>query len=177
MKGSNMKYAIGIDPGLTGSIFCVDCHTREIHSFYDVEKAGADIDISGIVKYLKQFRTEDSIIFLENPHPHGSDGIKTVYAGFMYGHGVGVMNGVCLALGFRVEKISPSVWKGYFALCSSNSTYEEKKMLDIEKACYLSPANEHIFKYKRIDRKSYKHDRADAFLITIYGIENHLITK
>ena len=58
-----MKYAIGIDPGLTGSIFCVDYNTKKIHSFYDVEKIGADIDIAGVVKYLKQFKTEDSIIF------------------------------------------------------------------------------------------------------------------
>ena len=87
------------------------------------------------------------------------------------------MNGICFALGFNIQKVSPSVWKGYFALCSSKSTYEEKKILDIEKACYLSPENEHVFKYRRIDRKSYKHDRADAFLIAIYGIENHLIVK
>lgn len=177
MNIDNIKYAVGIDPGITGSIFCINIKTRKIHSFYDVEKIGASMDIAGVVKYLRQFKTSETVVFLENPHPHGGDGIKTVYAGFIYGHGVGAMFGTCLALGFTVKKVEPMQWKGYFALCSSASTYAEKKMMDIEKACYLSPENEHIFKYKRIDTQSYRHDRADAFLIATYGIENHLTAK
>lgn len=171
-----MKYIIGIDPGLTGSIFCLNFDNKKIHSFYDVEKIGADMDIVGVVNYLKQFRTDETIIFIEAPHPHGQDSIKTVYAGFMYGHGVGTMNGICVAMGFNVIKVSPPTWKGYFALCSSASTYEEKKALDIEKACYLSPQDEHIFKYKRFDKKTYRHDRSDAFLIAWWGCE-HLLEK
>lgn len=177
MNIESVKYAIGIDPGITGSIFCLERKTKKTHSFYDVEKIGASMDIAGVVKYLKQFNPKETVIFIENPHPNGSDGIKTVYAGFIYGHGVGSMNGICLALGFEVKKVEPIQWKGYFALCSSASTYKEKKMLDVEKACYLSPENEHIFKYKRIDTQSYRHDRADAFLIATYGIEKHLTDK
>ncbi|NCU28787.1 MAG: hypothetical protein EOM85_03915 [Candidatus Moranbacteria bacterium] len=169
-----MKYAIGIDPGLTGCIVCVEIETKKMHSFYDVEKVGSDIDIAGIVKYLSQFDRQESTIFLENPHPHGTDGVKTVFAGFMYGYGVGVMNGVCSSLDFSIIKVAPTSWKGHFALMSGSLSYQEKKMLDIDKACYLSPENEAIFRHKRIDKKTYRHDRADAFLIANYGIDKYI---
>ena len=136
------------------------------------------MDVAGVVKYLKQFNPKETVIFIENPHPNGSDGIKTVYAGFIYGHGVGSMNGICLALGFKVKKVEPMQWKGILCpVLQAHQLTRQKKMLDVEKACYLSPENEHIFKYKRIDTQSYRHDRADAFLIATYGIEKHLTDK
>jgi hypothetical protein len=168
---------IGIDPGKSGCLWAIDSQTRKTIAFHDIQKLGNDIDITAIVKFMQQFSPEQAIVMSENPHPHGDTGIKTCYAAFEYGKGVGTIYGIIVAMGFKFLRVSPPVWKGYFAINSSSSTYQQKKDLSVEKACYLSPADAQYFNYTRFDRKVSKHDRAEAFLIAIYCLENHLITK
>jgi hypothetical protein len=169
---------IGIDPGKSGCLWAIDAATRKTIAFHDIEKLGTDINIDGIVQFLKQFNHNKSIVISEDPHPHGQEGeVKTVYAGFEYGKSVGTIYGIVTAMGFQFLRVSPPVWKGHFALTSGKATYNEKKKLSIEKACYLSPADACYFNYKRFDRMVSKHDRAEAYLIAIYGLENHLISK
>jgi hypothetical protein len=167
---------VGIDPGKSGCLWAIDAYNRRTIAFHDIDRLGADIDIAGIINFLNQFKTDETIVISEDPHPHGSEGeVKTVFAGFEYGKGVGTIYGIVVALGFRFLRVSPAVWKGYFAITSSASTYNERKRLAVEKACYLSPADADLFHYKRFDRMIYKHDRAEAFLIAIYCLENNLI--
>jgi hypothetical protein len=168
---------IGIDPGKSGCLWAIDSMTRQTVSFHDVQRLGNDIDIWSIVEFMKQFDPKLSIVMSENPHPHGNTGVKTVYAGFEYGKGVGTIYGIVVAMGFKLLRVSPPTWKGYFAINSSKSTYLEKKKLSVEKACYLSPADAKHFNYTRFDKKVSKHDRAEAFLIAIYCLENHLVIK
>jgi hypothetical protein len=169
---------IGIDPGKSGCLWAINAVTRETIAFHDIEKLGTDIDIHGIVNFLSQFKIESSLVISEDPHPHGTEGeVKTVFAGFEYGKGVGTIYGIVVAMGFKFARVSPPIWKGYFAITSSKSTYNEKKKLSVQKACYLSPKDAHLFNYKRFDNMVCKHDRAEAFLVAIYGLENHLITQ
>lgn len=169
---------IGIDPGKSGCLWAINAGTRKTIAFHDIEKLGTDIDISGIVQFLKQFDVAKSVVIAEDPHPHGQEGeVKTVYAGFEYGKSVGTIYGIVVAMGFIFLRVSPAVWKGHFAITSSKSTYNEKKKLSVQKACYLSPADACHFNYKRFDQMVSKHDRAEAFLIALYGLENHLISK
>jgi len=173
-----MPYAvIGIDPGKSGCLWAIDASTRKTIAFHDIEKLGNDINIFKIVEFLRQFNPASSIVMTEDPHPHGDTGVKTVYAGFEYGKGVGTIYGIVVALGFNMLRISPPVWKGYFALTSSQSTYEGKKKLSVEKACYLSPADAGLFQYKRLDHNICKHDRAEAFLIATYCLETKVLTQ
>lgn len=169
---------IGIDPGKSGCLWAIDAHTRRTLAFHDIDRLGNNIDIAGIVEFLRQFNPDKSVVISEDPHPHGAQGeVKTVYAGFEYGKAVGTIYGIVVAIGFKFLRVSPAVWKGHFAITSSKSTYNEKKKIAVEKACYLSPADAHHFNYKRFDCMVCKHDRAEAFLIAIYGLENHLISK
>lgn len=166
---------IGIDPGKSGCLWAINATTRKTIEFLDISKLGNDIDIIAIVDFLKQFNPDASIVMAEDPHPHGTDGCKTVYAGFEYGKAVGTIYGIVMSLGFKFLRISPAIWKGYFAINSSSSTYLEKKKLSVEKACYLSPQDAQHFQYQRFDQKVSKHDRAEAFLIAIYCLENHIV--
>ena len=169
---------IGIDPGKSGCLWAIDASTRKTIAFPDIQKLGTAIDISGIVQFLKQFDVDKSFVVSEDPHPHGTEGeVKSVYAGFEYGKSVGTIYGIVVAMGFKFIRVSPPVWKGYFAITSSKSTYNEKKKIAVEKACYLSPADACHFNYKRFDRMVSKHDRAEAFLVAVYGLENHLVKK
>jgi hypothetical protein len=173
-----MSFAIiGIDPGKSGCIWALDATTRERLGYYDIEKLGNDIDICGIVSFMKQFDPKNSFVMSENPHPHGNTGVKTVYAAFEYGKGVGTIFGIITAMSFKLLRVSPPVWKGHFAINSSKSTYQQKKDLSVEKACYLSPTDAEVFRYTRFDKTVSKHDRAEAFLIAIYCLENHIISK
>lgn len=168
---------IGIDPGKTGELWVLNSKTRKTVAYHDIDKLGNDIDVYGIVRFLKQFDINNSLVICEDPHPHGNTGVKTVYAGFEYGKGVGTIIGVVAALGFKMIRVSPPVWKGHFALTSSSSTYQQKKDLSVEKACYLSPEDAHLFCHKRIDKKVCRHDRAEAFLIATYGIDKHIVKQ
>lgn len=167
---------IGIDPGKSGCLWAIDAASRNTIAFHDIERLGNNIDIAGISAFLCGFDHADTVVISEDPHPHGREGeTKTVYAGFEYGKSVGVIYGVAIALGFKFIRVSPPVWKGHFAITSSKSTYKQKKELSVEKACLLSPEDAKHFRYMRFDRMVSKHDRAEAFLIAIYGIERCLI--
>jgi hypothetical protein len=169
---------IGIDPGKSGCLWAIDASNRKTIAFHDIKKLGNDIDISGIVKFLKQFDVDRSVVISEDPHPHGQEGeVKTVYSGFEYGKSVGIIYGAVVAMGFKFLRVSPPVWKGHFAITSSKSTYQQKKDLSVEKACYLSPTDAEVFRYTRFDKTVSKHDRAEAFLIAIYCLEKHIISK
>jgi hypothetical protein len=169
---------IGIDPGKSGCLWAIDAMTRKTIGFHDIEKIGNDIDITGIVNFLSQFNSELDLIMSENPHPHGSkDEVKTVYGGFEYGKAVGTIYGAVVGMGFKFLRVSPPVWKNYFNITNGNITYKKKKLLSVEKACYLSPEDAKCFKYRRKDTRVLKHDRAEAFLIAIYCLENHLVIK
>lgn len=169
---------IGIDPGKSGCLWAIDSATRKTLGFHDIDTLGNDIDIHSIVKFLSQFDPSLAVVMSEDPHPHGTEGeVKTVFSGFQYGKSVGTIYGIVVAMGFKFLRVSPPVWKGHFAITSGKSTYSEKKKIAVEKACYLSPEDACHFNYKRFDRMVCKHDRAEAFLVAIYCLEKHIISK
>lgn len=168
---------LGIDPGKSGSVWAIDARTRKTLDFMDISKLGNDINIQEIVDFVKKFDVSKTTVFVENPHPHGNTGVKTVYAAFEYGKSVGIIFGIICALGYQCIRVSPATWKGHFAITGSKLSYNDRKNLAVEKACYLSPADAHHFNYKRLDTMVKRHDRAEAFLVAIYGLENHLISK
>lgn len=168
---------IGIDPGKSGALWAIDVATRNSVGYYDIETLGTEIDIFGIIKWLKQFDTATDIVCSENPHPQGKhDEAKTVYAGFQFGKAVGIIQGIITTLGFKHIPVSPATWKAYFNLIDSKASYRQKKLMSVEKACFLSPADADAFRYQRFDKPVAKHDRAEAFLLAIYAIETRLTT-
>jgi hypothetical protein len=170
-------FIVGIDPGKSGCLWGMDANTRKTVAFHDIECLGADIDVIAIKQFLDQFPVDNTIVVMEDPHPHGTsgDGCKTVYAAFQYGKSVGTIIGIITGMGYRFIKVSPPTWKSHFALTAGNATYLEKKKMSVEKACYLSGEDSIHFNYMRFDKRVVKHDRAEAFLIAIYGLEKCLI--
>jgi len=163
---------IGIDPGKSGCLYAIDIKTQNTLSFHDIKKIGTNIDINGIVKFLSQFNLETCFVITEDPHPHGAkDEVKSVYGGFEYGKSVGIIYGAVVGMFFKMHRVSPVAWKGYFALCSSKSTYLERKKLSVEKACYLHPTGADTFYTQHLTRRVLKHDRAESFLIALYFLQ------
>ena len=166
---------IGCDPGLSGCLVAIN-QDKEIVSYRDIEKIGDVIDVGLVVKWFKQFKPEDVIITCENPHIHAGDSIKTCYAAFCYGRSVATIQTIPQALGFEINLITPMTWKSYFNLVDAKITYEEKKKLSV--VCAMLKSKSNIFMEEkqqgRVTRTIYHHDRAEAYLMAIYGLEKHL---
>lgn len=167
------KIIIGVDPGLSGCYVAVNPITRKL-KYYDIEKIGDKINIGAIAEWLSEFNKKDTMCYMENPHVHRGDGINTCYAAFCYGKSVATCQSIPIILGFKHELIVPVKWKSHFNLTNSKISYEEKKQESTKLAIEMFPEYEHIFltgkKQGNIIRKIYHHDRAEALLMAIYGI-------
>lgn len=180
---SEQQIVIGIDPGGKGAMVAVDRETRRIVDCYDFCKLGDTMDVQGIIDWLRRFNPTLVPIISENVHPgigsNDDNHVKTVHASFIFGRNVAFPEAIAMTLGFKYEKVYPSVWKTYFALCSSASTYEERKTMSVDKACAINKQDAEMFRYlfRRGNATSLveKHDRAEAYLIALYGIEKSLI--
>lgn len=170
-----MSIVIGCDPGLSGCFVAVNPETKSIISYLDIACIGEKIDVAGIVKWLKQFPVNSTRIICENPHTHKDDGIKTVFAGFRFGYSVGTIQAIPLCLGYSVQYSTPMTWKANFKLIDGTKTYQDKKELSVIRAIELNPSQQDIFmeikQQGRTQRQIFKHDRAEAYLMAIYGIE------
>ena len=168
---------IGIDPGLSGCMVAID-ENKHIINYRDIEKIGDRIDINEIVKWFNQFDKQDCIVYCENPHVHAGDSIKTCYAAFCYGRSVATVQTIPQVLGFTTELLTPMTWKAYFGLVDKSSTYEQRKQKSVDLAITLFPDQQSIFveekQQGRVIRTINHHDRAEAGLIAIYGLETHI---
>jgi len=72
---------------------------------------------------------------------------------------VGLIDGVCAALGIEVEKVDPSVWKLAMGI-------NDNKILSCKRAINEFPSWKDSFKRTSID-----HNRAEAALLGLYGIK------
>lgn len=171
-----IKAYVGIDPGLTGAVACVDCegsvqiwdtptlkfekrtgvkvgHRTE----YDVP---AMVDL--LVKIRKAFWTLDVLndpvaIVIEKQQAMPKDMRGTIGA-FSSGWGFGLWVGVMTALGMRHEPIRPTEWKPVLM-----KGLPKEKDASRMRACQIFPKAVEL-----LDRKK-DHGRAEALLLAEWG--------
>jgi len=156
-------YIIGIDPGQSGGIVALNNGSVvDISPMAAGPKAVAEhfryLGFPGVI-----YNSDITAIFIENVHSMPTDG---VHSAFVFGQGLGWLEGVMAAMGLpEALKVNSSVWMGYFDLKrdkeQEEAKYDFKKRLK-EKALQLV-------------EKNHKDDitlkTCDAYLIARYGNE------
>lgn len=176
--GTHKMLLIGCDPGVTGALALFRCcrlvDVKDIpNDTIITETKGAKIrDIIGgpkqqkkkrvnpygLAGVLRQWSEGHSITLIrEAVHPRGGQG--AVSSGALM-EVVGLIDGVCAALGIQVEKVDPSVWKRAMGV-------NDDKRNSCTRAALEFPAWSASFKRVSID-----HDKAEAALLGLYGVRN-----
>ena len=165
---------IGIDPGVTGAL-AVLIDTGEFSSVHDIpvrEKLhgkGQEVDAAALASLLKRYSGPGypkPVLWIERVQamPPIMKGGKQRSAGtqssFNFGETAGVIRGVAVALGFRIEYITPGVWKKRYGLTGKPKDAARTKALD------RWPEAEEFLRRKKDG------GRADALLIALYGLED-----
>lgn len=170
---SKLKYVIGVDPGRDGCFWAMNPYTRQMIAWIDMPLYGNDIDPQRIVEFLKQFPVDETIAVLEDVH--WDESLKSAKASFQYGKNVMIPEMAFVCMGFKTRKVSPTKWKGHFALICPNVERCVKKKMSVDKACAMSPEDAQYFKYPLqrglAQQMVSKDGRAEAFLIATYAVE------
>jgi crossover junction endodeoxyribonuclease RuvC len=168
---------IGCDPGVTGAVSLFlgrsligvkDMPSDEIVT----EAKGASIrDLIGgpkehkkhrlnpyrLAAVLREWSEGHSVILLrEEVHPRGGQGAVT--SGTLM-ESVGLVDGICAAIGIQIEKVDPSVWKRAMGV-------NDVKRMSCERATKEFPMWRDMFK------RVMDHNRAEAALLGLYGVRH-----
>lgn len=157
---------IGVDPGLQGAMGYIVNDIRgvsDIPTTYRKMSNGSDrkiIDDQMVANMMANAaRNADRLIDTNRvmiiEDVHGMPG-QSGPAAFTFGYGVGIITGIALAHGFRVERVHPARWKAVLGLKADK---DEARAMAQE----LWPELAHLFTRKKDD------GRAEAMLITYYG--------
>lgn len=120
-----MKRLLAIDPGKSGGICYVDCNYTAVA----VNMPETDGDVLDLLRTLRASGIEDAVIekvggFVGGKGSPGS-------SMFRFGDGCGFLRGCLMALGFRVEMVTPQRWQkslglGTASSCSSKKEWKNK---------------------------------------------------
>lgn len=149
---------LGIDPGKTGALALIE--TKDALMRMSIEDMPSSAQL--ICKWLQgapypiDFAVIEDVgagVFSPNGRKQGA------VSAFTFGYGAGVLEGILTAMGNRIYKVKPAVWKASMGL--SRDKADSLKM-----AREKFPAYEDSFKLK-------KHDgRAEAALIALFGLKH-----
>jgi len=172
-KNKHSVKIIGIDPGLTGAVACVDLEAERLDAIYDMPYMAKnnssawvkrEVDAESLVQMIKSMHDECirlggkgvGAVVIEEVASRPAQGVASV---FSFGHSFGVAIGAaaCLYPTSKTIRISPTVWKAHFGL---NWSKKLSLALAIEK-----------FGHKEAFRSLKQHGRAEAALIALYGIK------
>lgn len=150
-----MARIVGIDPGKTGAIACLDTRLLTIRcealpvavrELATTEKT--QIDEDALAALLRAW--DPHVAWIEDVFAHSGEG---PVGAFSFGEGKGVLRGVLGALGVPRQYVSPQRWKGLLR-CPA----------DKQKAKALS----HRY-FPKADRLLKSSGKAEAALIALYG--------
>lgn len=151
---------IAIDPGITGAIARINQNgAYEVHDLplmakgKGSAKVKTQINPSALRDILQDYYTESEIVYLERVSSMPGQGVATM---FSMGDTFGCIRGVCAAMGFKVEIITPQSWKKYYKLSSDKEVCRAKAI--------------ELFPVAPLGRKK-DHNRAEALLIANYGVQ------
>ena len=153
------KVMIGIDPGLTGAVAYVG---SSIYSVYDIPvmakgkgagKVKYQVNPAELARVLRQIGKDK--VFLERVSSMPGQGVASM---FSMGDTFGCIRGVCAAMGYEVEIITPQSWKKHFKLGKDKEVVRAKAI--------------ELFPDVELPLKKH-HNRAEALLIAQYGMQTN----
>jgi len=154
---SHRPYVLGIDPGLTGAFAIFSEWSNSVKVLdMPLKKNGKKKIVDGvaIAKALRPYVGQLKYAVIEDVHSMPADGAVSA---FSFGFGTGVVTGVLQALGIKIIKVKPAVWKAGMGL-------SRVKNDSLVMARELFPDHKDFFKFK-------KHDgRAEAALMAVFAM-------
>lgn len=149
------------DPGLTGAFAAYSPAGLEVWSMPTFKQAAGKLgrdrpfpDEPAIVEHLRMRRMLGGEILLIE-QVGGIPG-QAAHGAFTFGHGAGFISGAAMALGFRVERVSPMRWKSALKVPAN-------KRRAIARASELFPEHYHLWSLMKDDGK------AEAAMLALYG--------
>lgn len=101
------KVYIGMDPGKSGGFVALG-EDGNIIDKRPTPIIGKEYDVQSIVKYLMQFKEDDTHVGIENVHAIQNAGRTS---NFTFGKGLGILIGVVEGLGFPYTMVTPVTWQ------------------------------------------------------------------
>jgi len=107
---ADMKYYIGIDPGLKGGISILDQNRNIVMKCVMpiIGKASKDIDKIKLIETLRLFEGRDAFCILEKQHPRKLNGPKQA---FKLGYGFACLEMLLAVFKIPYEIIAPNKWQ------------------------------------------------------------------
>jgi crossover junction endodeoxyribonuclease RuvC len=107
------KLIIGIDPGISGGLACLDGAGNVVRlSIMPIVKIGTKhkLDPHGIIDWLRECYTDDNIklVAIEEQRPMHKQGVTST---FSTGRSYGILEGIVAALRLPYEIIRPTDWQ------------------------------------------------------------------
>ncbi len=111
-------YTIGIDPGLSGALACLDPDGRPIEWLeMPIIQEGKQRAVNGaaLARWLLNDLSQESryTVIREHVTPMPHDGS---IQGFRFGRSVGVIDGVIATIGWPLDLVTPQQWKRHYGL-------------------------------------------------------------
>lgn len=158
------KYIIGIDPGLSGAVACLDVSTHDVTILdmptYKGKTGKVVVNSMELLEILEPPSSEPGSVFavLEQVWARPKEGVSSA---FRFGRAYEACVTSLAAHKYDVRDVTPPVWKKYFGLKSD-------KGLSRGLAIQRFPRQAALFKRVKDD------GRAEAALIALYGKEKLL---
>lgn len=152
---------LGIDPGLTGGISLLDPAYPASVKVWDMPQVDKAVDSAELAAIVR--RASPSHVVLEKVGPMPCDGVRQA---FSFGQSYATARVVALMLEIPLFLVRPQAWKGYFHLPGGDAGKERGRDLALRRF----PASAASFNLKK------HHNRAEAALIALYGLEKLLPT-
>jgi crossover junction endodeoxyribonuclease RuvC len=150
---------IGIDPGQTGAIAAME--NGELVGLHDMPTSsrihgkGQQVNPSELASILMEMRdARPAVVFLETVAAMPGQGVSST---FHFGESVGIVLGVCGALGLQVRRVRPQYWKKKAGIIGKDK--DTARTLAIQS----HPDFSDMLKLKK------HHNRAEAILIAQFG--------
>jgi crossover junction endodeoxyribonuclease RuvC len=150
---------IGIDPGQTGAIAAIESGAlaalHDMPTMARMHGKGQEVNASELSSILMEMRNaQPAVVFLETVSAMPGQGVSST---FHFGESVGVILGVCGALGLPVRRVRPQYWKKRAGIIGKDK--DAARTLAIQS----HPDFSDMLKRKK------DCGRADAILIAEYG--------
>ena len=143
-----MKLVLGIDPGATGAIVCINEYRTMVmrrfinHDYPTIAQAVQDWSIN-------------SVAYIEKVGAMQRDSNHNAFA---FGKGTGILHGMLIANRIPIKEVAPQVWQRHFKLGAAYPSKKERKHAHLAKAKELFP-----------EVKKMTLDMCDAILIAQYA--------
>lgn len=155
-----MKTILGIDPGVSGALSFYDgsetiIYDIPVFSITTNSKSKNTIDCHGLLDIIRAQKPD--IAYLENVNAMPKQGVTSM---FNMGRTLGRIEMAVMACGVPLVYVAPNKWKKFLEFKKGSEKDESRKL-----------ASEKFPQFKDNWPLKKHHNRAEAFLISVYGFE------